>query len=249
MKTRGERYFVKLARFGASLYDKFLDVEPIRTRLKEIATDLVSRTEKGPLLDVGTGPGRLLVEINLLNPEIELFGLDISASMIDVVRNNLQNVPANLVIASIRHTNYDSNFFAVITCSGSFYLWDYPEESIEEIYRILKEGGSAYLFEVYNDIDEEEYQIALKKNLRQLNWVRRLFGPIAIRESVKKSYRIEEMIRIIEKTSFAGNYTIEKIKLSGIPMWVRITLNKIGADFKSAPFNRRFIIPKQTQPE
>jgi ubiquinone/menaquinone biosynthesis C-methylase UbiE len=229
MKTRGERYFVKLVRFGASLYDKFLDVEPIRTRLKEIASDLVSKTKKGPLLDVGTGPGRLLVEINLRNPEIELFGLDISTSMIEVARNNLQNIPVNLQVGSIQHTNYDNNFFSIITCSGSFYLWDYPEESIEEIYRILKEGQSAYLFEAYRDINKEEYQIALKNNLRQLSWMRRLFGPFAIRESIKKSYRIEEITKIIEKTSFAGNYSIEKIKLSGIPMWVCISLKKMSS--------------------
>ncbi len=227
MKTKGERYFVKLARFGASMYDKFLNVEPIRTRLQEIASYLVSRTEKGPLLDIGTGPGRLLVEINLRNPEIELFGLDISASMIEVARNNLKNIPANLQVGSIQHTSYDNNFFSVITCSGSFYLWDYPEESLEEIYRILREGQSAYLFEVYKDINKKEYQIALKNNLRQLNWIRRLFGPFAIRESIKKSYRIEEITRIIEKTSFAGNYSIEKIKLSGIPMWIRISLKKM----------------------
>ncbi|MDP2335913.1 MAG: class I SAM-dependent methyltransferase [Bacteroidota bacterium] len=227
MKTRGERYFVKLARFGASLYDKFLDAEPIRSRLEEIASDLVSKTVKGPLLDIGTGPGRLLAEIHLRNPEIELFGLDISDAMIELARNNLQNIPVNLQVGSIRQTNYDSDFFSVITCSGSFYLWDYPEESLEEIYRILKAGRSAYLFEAYRDINKEEFQIALKNNLRQLNWIRRLFGPLAVRESVKKSYRIEEIISIIEKTSFADNYFIEKIKLSGIPMWVRISLKKM----------------------
>lgn len=232
MKTRGERYFVKLARFGASLYDKFLNVEPIRTRLTEIASELVSKTEKGPLLDIGTGPGRLLIEINRLNPEIELFGLDISTSMIDLARTNLKNIPANLMVGSIQHTSYNSNFFSVITCSGSFYLWDYPEESLEEIYRILKEGQSAYLFEAYKDINEEEYQIALKNNLRQLNWIRRLFGPLAIRESIKKGYRVAEITKIIDKTSFASSYTIDKIKLSGIPMWVRITLNKKGSGQK-----------------
>jgi len=176
---------------------------------------------------VGTGPGRLLIEINRLNPDLELFGLDISASMIELARNNLENIPANLQVGSIQHTNYDGNFFSLIVCSGSFYLWDYPEESIEEIYRILMEGQSAYLFEVYKDINKEEYQIALESNLRQLNWMRRLFGPFAIRESIKKSYRIEEITKIVEKTSFARSYTIEKIKLSGLPMWVRITLKKM----------------------
>jgi len=227
MKTRGESYFIRLPRFGARLYDRFLSVEPIQGRIAEIARDLVSRTESGKLLDVGTGPGRLLFEINRLNPDLELFGLDISASMIKVARNNLQNIRANLRVGSIRHTDYESNFFTAVTSVGSFYLWDYPEESLEEIFRILKEGKSAYLFEVYKDIDETEYRNALRKNLRQLDWVRRLVGPFALRKSLSMSYRTEDLARIIEKTSFARSYTTEKIELSGIPMWARITLKKM----------------------
>lgn len=227
MKTRGESYFVGLPRFGARLYDRFLYVEPIQARIVEIARDLVSRTEGGKLLDVGTGPGRLLIEINRLTPDLELFGLDISDSMIKVARNNLQNIRANLRVGSIRHTDYESDFFTAVTSVGSFYLWDYPEESLEEIFRILKKGKSAYLFEVYRDINETEYRNALRKNLRQLDWVRRLVGPFALRKSLKMSYQTDDFVRIIEKTSFARSCTIEKIKLSGIPMWARITLKKM----------------------
>ncbi len=227
MKTRGESYFIRLPRFGARMYDRFLYVEPIQARIAEIAHDLVSRTESGKLLDVGTGPGRLLIEINRLNPDLELFGLDISASMIKVARDNLQNIRADLRVGSIRHTDYESDFFTAVTSVGSFYLWDYPEESLEEIFRILKKGKSAYLFEVYKDINETEYRNALRKNLRQLNWVRRLVGPFALRKSLKMSYRTEDFVRVIEKTSFARSYTIEKIELSGLPMWARITLKKM----------------------
>jgi len=226
MKTRGERYFIRLPRFGARIYDRFLSVEPIQSRIAEIAHDLVSRTKSGKLLDVGTGPGRLLGEINRLNPDLELFGLDISASMMRLARNNLQNIRADLRVGSIRHTDFESDFFDAITSVGSFYLWDYPEESLEEIFRILKKGTSAYLFEVYKDIDETEYRNALRKNLRQLNWVRRLVGPFALRKSLKMSYRTEDFAKIIDKTSFARNYSVEKIELSGIPMWTRITLKK-----------------------
>jgi len=227
MKTRGESHFIGLPRFGARLYDRFLSVEPIQARIAEIARDLVSRTESGKLLDVGTGPGRLLMEINRLNPDLELFGLDISASMIRVARNNLQNIRANLRVGSIRRTDYESDFFTAVTSVGSFYLWDYPEESLEEIFRILKKDKSAHLFEVYKDINETEYRKALRKNLRQLDWVRRLVGPLALRKSVKMSYRTEDFVGIIEKTSFARSYTLEKIELSGLPMWARITLKKM----------------------
>ena len=227
MRTRGERHFVGLPRFGARLYDHFLYVEPIQTRIVEIAHDLVSRAENGKWLDAGTGPGRLLIEINRLNPDIELFGLDISASMIEVARKNLQGIRADLRVSTMRHTDYESEFFTLVTSVGSFYLWDYPEESLEEIFRILEKGKSAYLFEVYKDIDKTEYRNALKENLRQLNWARRLVGPFALRKSLKMGYRTEDFVGIIEKTNFARSYTIEKIKLSGMPMWVRITLKKI----------------------
>jgi len=67
---------------------------------------------------------------------------------------------------------------------------------------------------VYKDINKKEYQIALKNNLRQLNWMRKLIGPFAIRESIKKSYRIEDITKIIKKTSFACSFSLEKIKSS-----------------------------------
>jgi ubiquinone/menaquinone biosynthesis C-methylase UbiE len=227
MKTRGEKHFVGMPRFGARMYDRFLYVEPIQARIVEIAQDLVSRAGKGKWLDAGTGPGRLLIEIHRLNPEIELFGLDISAAMIAVARKNLQGVTADLRVSTMRHTDYESDFFTVVTSIGSFYLWDHPEESLEEIFRILKKGESAYIFEVTKDIDEKEYQNALKENLRKLNWVRRLIGPLALRKSLRMSYRSEEFAKIIEKTSFSRSYTIEKIKLSDMPMWARITLKKM----------------------
>lgn len=227
MKTRGERSFIGLPCFGARLYDRFLNVEPIQSRIPEIAQDTLPRLEGGKLLDVGTGPGRLLIEMNRLNPDLELYGLDISASMIQVAQNNLQNIHTDLRVGSIRHTDYESDFFSAVTSIGSFYLWDYPEESLEEIFRILKKGKSAYLFEVYKDINETEYRDALRMNLRQLNWVRQIFGPLALQKSLKMSYRTEDFVRIIEKTSFDKSYTIEKIKLSGLPMWVRITLKKM----------------------
>jgi len=227
MKTRGEHSFSKLPPFGARLYDWLLFKEPIYDRLREIAHDLVLETAGGNLLDIGTGPGRLLKEINLLNPYLELYGLDISASMIQLARKILQDIPVNLQSGTIRHPKYENDFFNTITCTGSFYLWDYPEESLEEIYRILKRGYSAYLYEVYKDINEADFLTALKKNLRQLDLIRRIISPIALRKSLNLSYQTEDFSRIIEKTSFAESYTIEKISLSGLPMWVRITLNKM----------------------
>ena len=70
--------FFKLPPFGAKMYDHFLSIKPIEVQHKQIAQDLISRVQHGRFLDIGTGPGRLLIEIRRLNQEIELFGMDIA---------------------------------------------------------------------------------------------------------------------------------------------------------------------------
>nr|NIM06230.1 hypothetical protein [Armatimonadota bacterium]NIM24142.1 hypothetical protein [Armatimonadota bacterium]NIM68001.1 hypothetical protein [Armatimonadota bacterium]NIN06224.1 hypothetical protein [Armatimonadota bacterium]NIO97711.1 hypothetical protein [Armatimonadota bacterium] len=57
---------------AARLYDYLFSRPPMHRMYAEIARDLASSIDRGRLLDVGTGPGRLLLQIHALNPEIEL---------------------------------------------------------------------------------------------------------------------------------------------------------------------------------
>ncbi len=226
MSSKGEGSWINLPRFGASLYDSLTRTKPIQVQFKEVGQYLASKIRHGRLLDVGTGPGRLLFEIYRLNPEIELFGLDISDSMVQLAKKNLSGIRADLRQGNIRNSNFESNFFDVVTCTGSFYLWDHPEECLEEIYRILKENQSAYLFESYSDFDNSEFRRTLKANLQKENLFRRLITPFFLRKQLKMTYRADEVAEIVRHTSFADTHTIDKITLSGLPIFLRIALTK-----------------------
>lgn len=224
--SRGEEDFAHFPGIAARLYDSLARTKPLQTQYEEIAQDLVSRVTHGRLLDIGTGTGRLLMEIHALNPDIELFGLDISHFMIQQARKNVTGIKASLCQGTIQHTPYKDDFFDIVTCSGSFYLWDHPEECLEEIYRILKEGESAYLFETHKNFDANEFRKALETNLEKENIFFRLLSPIFLKKQVKMTYRIREFEEIITRTRFVESYTIEKIRLGGLPIWLRITLTK-----------------------
>jgi len=226
MSSRGEDSFVNLPRFGARLYDSLMRTRAIEAQFKEIAQDLVSRVSHGRLLDIGTGPGRLLIEIHKLNPDIELFGLDISDSMVQLAKKSLTAIGADLRQGNIRSTSYESNFFDIITCTGSFYLWDHPEECLEEVYRILKEGQSAYLFETYKDFCDDEFNEALRANLQKENLLRRWIAPLLLKRQLKMTYRTDEVAEIMRHTSFANSYMIDKMAMAGLPIWLRIKLTK-----------------------
>ena len=225
MASRGEAEFSRLPRFAARAYDWLLRPNCIQARVEDVARFLVSRVERGRLLDVGMGLGWLLVNVHRLNPSIELFGIDISAAMVQQAAGNLKGIPVGLGHGTIRRTDYPSDFFDVVTCMGSFYLWDYPEQSLEEVWRILKSGRSAYLFEADPDCGEDAFR-ALGKNFRQLDLIRRFVAPRGLRKALTMSYHFSELAGIAERTSFRASYQIGKVCLGGVPMWLRITLRK-----------------------
>lgn len=193
---------------------------------QEIAQYLVPQIESGRLLDIGTGPGRLLYEIRRLNQDIELFGLDISEAMVQLARVNLKGLDVNLLCGDIQQTDFADEFFDVITCTGSFYLWDRPERGLDEVFRILKRNNSAFLFETYGDVEKPQVQAALKNNLEDENLVRRIAAPSLFMRQLRMTYRTEEIHAIVQKTRFAKSYTIEHVSIVGVPAWLRIRLTK-----------------------
>jgi ubiquinone/menaquinone biosynthesis C-methylase UbiE len=227
MKTsRGEDSFVNLPAFAAKLYDSMMQGDATKMQYKEIARDLVSRMENGRLLDIGTGPGHLLREIHNLNPNIQLYGLDISSSMVEQASSNLADIAVDLQCGNIRATDYESDYFDLVTCSGSFYLWDDPIESLEETYRILKLGAPAYLYETYRDIDKRKLSPKMKENLKNDNLIRKLLAPRFFIKQIGMTYTRKEITEIIEKTKFIKSYTIEEITIYNLPAWLRIKLQK-----------------------
>ena len=221
-----EGHFLRMPRFAACLYDWFMSMKPTQVQTRDVASALASRINQGRLLDIGTGPGRLLLELHRLNPHIELFGLDISPAMIDVARRNLSAIPVNLRQGRAEQTGFRADFFDLVTCTGSLYLWDYPEEGLEEIFRILKPDCSACMFEVYQDVDKAAFRTAVRNHLRELDVVRRLIGPFALRKALSLAAHADEYVAMIKNTAFAENFTIDKIELGEVPMWLRLTLTK-----------------------
>lgn len=227
MKTsRGEDSFVNLPAFAAKLYNGMMQSDATKMQYKEIAQDLVSKIKSGRLLDVGTGPGYLLREIHKLNPKIELYGLDISNSMVELAGRNLEDIQVDLQCGNIRATGYQNEHFDLVTCSGSFYLWDDPVGSLEEIHRILKPAGSAYLYETHRDIGRQILWKKMRENLRGDNFIRRFLAPRFLIKQTGMAYSQKEIIEIIGKTNFTNGYRIEEITIFNLPIWLRIKLMK-----------------------
>jgi hypothetical protein len=68
MTGRGQDDFVRFPGFAARLYGNLTRGRAVQQQHREIASDLALRIRRGRVLDVGTGPGYLLIELYHLNP-------------------------------------------------------------------------------------------------------------------------------------------------------------------------------------
>lgn len=227
MDDRGQSDFAKLPRFAARLYSVLTQMGPVSAQQRQIADDLISRIENGTILDVGAGPGRLLEELHRRDPRLGLYGLDISSAMVDLARRNLAGCGIDFRQGDIRHAPFGDNFFDLVTCTGSFYLWTEPRECLEEVFRILKPGRSAFLYETYCDCDLDAVREAFETNLRGEDLLRRIVAPRLFMKQLKMTYRTEEVAAILAGTSFS-KCSIERVSLANMPAWVRIAMSKIA---------------------
>lgn len=226
MSTRGERDFSHLPGFAARMYTLLTKTRAIQLQHQEIAQRLVRHIQNGRLLDIGTGPGSLLREVYNLGSDVELFGLDISDAMIALARKNLSDLKVDVRPGNIQKTDYENDYFDLVTCTGSFYLWDEPVASLNEIYRILRSGHAAVLFESYRNYDEAVLKQALHQNLHEEPLLRRVISPFFLKKQLRMTYTVEETTQIIQQTRFVDMFNIEKVMIANMPVWMCITLSK-----------------------
>jgi ubiquinone/menaquinone biosynthesis C-methylase UbiE len=216
-----------MPRLAARLYDKLTSVKGMNKSFEEIADFLEGVINKGKLLDVGMGTGRLLKRIHKIIPQIDLYGLDISSAMLDLSTYHLRNLRnVFLRIGTIEKTEYQSNFFDCIVSTGSFYNWDNPIAGLNEIHRILKQGKTAFIYESIRDHDRELLQSRLNDNLQGYNILRRMMSKYFLMKQLRMTYSTSEFNEILQQCAFKDSYKIERIELGNLPIYIRLELQK-----------------------
>jgi len=115
--------------------------------------DMMKLVPDDNVLDVGCGAGWLARLLSERVPEGRVVGIDISDEMVRRARRNyvaLEN--AMFVIGGADAIPWDANFFTHVISVESAYFWPDPARSLQEIFRVLREGGSAWiLINYYRD--------------------------------------------------------------------------------------------------
>ncbi len=105
------------------------------------------------VLDLGCGAGWLARLLAEQVPEGRVVGMDISDGMVRRARRNCAEVDNALFISGgVEDIPWEGAFFDKVISVESAYYWPDPARGMREIFRVLREGGSAWvLINYYRD--------------------------------------------------------------------------------------------------
>ena len=113
------------------------------------------------VLDIGCGGGNTLARMAERVTEGHLVGIDYAETSVEASRAfNIELIEAGrmeILHGSVEHLPFaDGHFDAVVTVE-SFYFWPSPEESLKEVARVIRRGGTFLLLaEIYGRDDLPE---------------------------------------------------------------------------------------------
>jgi ubiquinone/menaquinone biosynthesis C-methylase UbiE len=134
---------------SARVYD-VVSRRVIRGLYRRLAADVAGvAPDGGAVLDVGTGPGVLLVELAGRRPDLSLTGVDLSADMIATAKRNLKPFGdrACARVADVTSLPFPDRSFDLIVSSLSLHHWDDPEAAVPELARVLRPEGRLYIYD------------------------------------------------------------------------------------------------------
>ncbi|MEK7849419.1 MAG: class I SAM-dependent methyltransferase [Candidatus Omnitrophota bacterium] len=142
----------------------------------------VSATAKGAILDIGTGPGILSLEIGKLIASARITGIDVSEKMIEIAQRNKKKYELTNVDFKVMDANalsFDDNVFDMIISTDSLHHWKRPVRIIDEIYRCLKPGCEAWIYDGFSGASNEDintYTVGIARVFPLYSVVRLILG-------------------------------------------------------------------------
>ncbi|MBP7459851.1 MAG: class I SAM-dependent methyltransferase [Candidatus Delongbacteria bacterium] len=160
-----------------------------------------SGIKNGLVLEVGPGPGYLGLEWLKKTQETRLKGLDISPDMVNLARKNARDYGmesrTDYIVSPGDSMPFEDQSFDAVFTNGSLHEWANPEQTMNEIWRVLKSGGRVFISDFKRDMNFL---------IRWVLWF--TAKPKAIRPglltSINAAYTRDELAGLIRKTRMSN---------------------------------------------
>jgi ubiquinone/menaquinone biosynthesis C-methylase UbiE len=174
-------------------------------------------TAGASVLEVAPGPGYLSIEIARLG-QFQVTGLDISRTFVEIGCAGARRAGVNV---DFRHGDasdmpFDDGSFDLIVCQAAFKNFTQPVEALNEMYRVLRAGGTVVIQDMSSeaaagDIADEVKRMALSPT-------NAFFTRSALAMLRRRAYSRAEFERLVGRSAFGT----AEVRTEGIGIEVRV---------------------------
>jgi len=195
----------------ASLYEKASRLV-IKTYYSQVAEEILSSLHQGLVLDLGTGPGYLPIEVVKRSPQVRIIGVDLSRVFIRMARANALRAGcaerARFEVGNAANLRFESETFDRVVSTGMLHVLRDPVRTLRECWRVLKPGQEAWIYDparVCSQVDVAEWKASFSSFERIMD----RFLPLFARLNPPRTYTREQVEEWIARTAFK-DYSIEQ---------------------------------------
>lgn len=142
---------------GAGLYNAIAPtlLRPLYRRVADdvmASPDLVSSSKASAVLEIGSGPGELAIEIARRLPDGEVVGIDLAEAMVaratELASAERLDDRVRFALADAAALPLSDGSFGVTVSTLSLHHWSDPATVFTEVARVLRPGGVALIYDL-----------------------------------------------------------------------------------------------------
>lgn len=201
------RWYTRIRRSGSQ-------IEDWRKQAAQLTSDL---PEGADVLEVAPGPGYFAIELARLH-QFHVTGLDISHTFVEIARENARQagVSVDFQQGDASRMPFAEGVFDLIICQAAFKNFSRPGQALDEMYRVLRVGGTAVIQDMWKDASEAT--IRAEVDPMRLGPVNAFMTRQSLRGLRRRAYTREQFERLVTASAFGGG----AIETNGIGIEVRL---------------------------
>jgi ubiquinone/menaquinone biosynthesis C-methylase UbiE len=189
--------------FTAKWYAKNMKSEAAMEQYRTWAKQAHEMTPEGSIvLEVAPGPGYLAIELARLGG-CKITGLDISKKFVEIAQRNADEAGASIELrqGDVAHMPFNNESFDFVLCTSAFKNFTEPINALNEMHRVLKQRGKAWIVDLRRDYSKESLDALVnlmnvsRLNLLMIKWT---FNHMLR----KRAYTKDEFGQLVSKSAF-----------------------------------------------
>jgi len=190
----------------SAAYNRIMDLPHIRWLKQRIVYGSLPADVRGRALDIGCGPGQLVIDLARRYPALHMTGLDLSAEMLVLARRNADAAGVGDRVAfklgDAEDIPFPDGHFDLVVSSLSLHHWVDPMAVLNEMARVARPGGFYRVYDLRRDVPRPLWAaLALVTQTILPGPLRRVGGPLT---SIAAAYRPVEAEHLAAESRLTG---------------------------------------------